>query len=172
MNFKKLGSVLAKRKMLILAIDASGTQWAGDDISMYELSGLPQFSVDTLLFTFGVNLAKKDTWLLQEDAFPVTFDTSPELQTDLPVIIDDNAIGFHGNTFRLLHAADKCFVLPERYLLPVYNDQMNLFLRTMPATGEPKIIAREGLFVTAIFEPLRASAEMQEWLDKTAISVK
>lgn len=172
MNFKKLGSTLSKRKALTLSETENGVQWAGDDISMYELSGLPKFTTDTLLFTFGVNMTKKDSWLLVEQDFPDDYDTSPELESDVPIVIDDNAILYNGSTFRLLHTADRCFILPERYLLPVWTEQMQLFLRTMPLTGEIRIVAKEGMFVSAIFQPIQASAEMQEWLDKTALSVK
>ncbi|MBR3262841.1 MAG: hypothetical protein IKF93_06985 [Lachnospiraceae bacterium] len=172
MNFKKLASVLSKKKILILRTDGNGVQWAGDDVSMYELSGMPKFTTDTLLFCFGVNMSKKDSWLMEEADFPEEFDTSPELTSDLPIVIDENMIIISGSTYALLHTADCCFILPERYTIPIMTEQTHLFLRTMPITGEAKIIAREGMFVTAIFQPVNATEEITKWLEKTANAVR
>lgn len=167
MNFKKLGSVLSKRKMLNLSRDYEGVQWAGDNLAMYELSGMPAFTIDTLLFVFGVNMEKKDAWLTTETMFPEDYDTTLEITDDLPITIDENSICYHGTQYSLLHAADRCFVLPDRYLMPICSDQMHLFLRVMPKTGEMKIIAKEGLFISAIFEPIKADQDLRDWLIKT-----
>lgn len=168
MNFKKLGSTLSKKKMLVISMAPDGAQWAGDDFSMYELSGLPTFTIDTLLFTFGVNMEKKDTWYTKEEAFPMEYDLEMERHDDMPITIDDNSICWNGTQFAILHAADRCFVLPERYLLPIWSKQLQMFMRVMPATGEMKIIAKEGLFITAIFEPIKAEQEISGWLKKTS----
>ena len=66
MNFKKLGSVLSKRKILYLWTAEDGVQWAGDNMSLYELSGMPKFTIDSLLFVFGVNMEKKEAWITTE----------------------------------------------------------------------------------------------------------
>ena len=170
MNFKRLGSVLAKRKMLTL-FQTGGDQWVGDDYSMYELSGLPEFTIDTLLFTFGINMEKKDSWVLNEMTFPYDCSLNEDLDTDVPVVIDDNYINWHGTQIALLHVADKCLVLPERYLTPIYSDQMQMYLRAMPETGETKIIAKEGLFITAIFSPIKATEDLCKWLQNISTSV-
>lgn len=167
MNFKKLSSVLARRKMLVLYSNNEGPQWAGDAFSCYELSGLPSFSVDSLLFTFGVKPEKKESWFTKEETLPKSWDLSPDDRTDIPIVIDDNGILFNGTIFSILHVSGKCFVLPERYLQPIYSDQMQLFMRTMPETGESKIIAKEGLFVTALFAPISATDDLQAWMVQT-----
>ena len=166
MNFKKLGSVLSKKKMLWLLTDNKGVQWAGDDIALYELSGLPEFTPETLLFVFGAKMADIDKWKLKDGEIPWGIDTSEELESDKPVVIDDNAIMMNGSTCILLHVGERCLWLPEKYLMPVYSNQMHLFCRTMPETGETKIIAREGLFVSAVFEPMGATDDMREWITK------
>ena len=171
MNFKKLGSVLSKRKVLNIWKTEEGVQWVGDDISMYEMSGMPEFTTGALLWTFGVKTEKIDQWLTKEEVFPYGINTEMELENDLPVSIDENTIAI-GSTFLLLHVKERCFVLPERYLQPVSSSQMVLIFRTMPETGEAKIIAREGMFVTAVFQPLKASEEMAAWLEKTAAAMK
>ena len=165
MNFKKLGSVLAKRKMLTL-FQTGGDQWIGDDYSMYELSGMPEFTIDTLLFTFGVNMEKKDNWVTTETVFPYDCNLYEDTGTDIQVVIDNNYVIWRGTPIALLHVADKCLVLPERYLTPIYSDQMQLYLRAMPGTGETKIIAKEGLFITAIFQPISAPDEMVNWISE------
>lgn len=167
MNFKKLGSVLSKRKMLYLCTAEDGVQWAGDNMSLYELSGMPKFTIDSLLFVFGVNMEKKEAWITTETFFPESYDTALEIQDDLPISIDENSICWHGTQYSILHAMDRCFVIPERYLTPIWSDQMHLFMRIMPKTGEMKIIAKEGLFISAIFEPVKAEQELREWLIKT-----
>ena len=170
MNFKKLGSVLAKRKMLTL-FQTGGDQWIGDDYSMYELSGMPEFTIDTLLFTFGVNMEKKENWVTTETAFPYDCNFYEDTDTEIQVVIDNNYVIWHGTQIALLHAADKCLVLPERYLTPIYSNQMQLYLRAMPETGETKIIAKEGIFVTAIFQPISAPDEMVSWISEINIQI-
>lgn len=172
MNFKKLGSVLSKRKCLYLLQGRSGVQWAGDDLGIYELSGMPEFTVDTMLYIFGVNMADRDKWLTKEDGFPAEYDTETENSSDQPIVIDDHSIQYAGTEFAILHTGRSCFVLPERYLKPIYTENMALFLRTMPETGETKIVAKEGLFVTAIFEPVRATQEMAEWVAKLCNEIR
>ena len=167
MNFKKLSSVLARRKMLVLYSDSVGEQWAGDDFSCYELSGLPSFSIDSLLFTFGVKPEKKESWFTQEEALPKSWDLSMDSRTDRAIVIDDNGILYKGTLFSILRVGSGCYVLPERYLQPIYSDQMQLFERTMEATGEIKIVAKEGMFITAVFETIEASAELKDWMLKT-----
>lgn len=167
MNFKKLSSVLARRKMLVLYSDGVGEQWAGDDFSCYELSGLPSFSIDSLLFTFGVKPDKKESWFTDTKILPKSWDLSMDSRTDRPIVIDDNGILYKGTIFSILRVGSSCYVLPERYLQPIYSDQMQLFLRTMPETGEGKIIAKEGMFVTALFAPISASEDLQDWMVKT-----
>ena len=171
MNFKKLGTVLSKKKMLSLRMDGNGVQWVGDDLALYEMSGLPVFTIDTLLFTFGVNMEKKGDWYTEEKSFPAEYDTTLEITDDLSIEIDKNSVCWHGTQYCLLHAVDRCFILPERYLLPIYTKQMQLFLRVMPKTGEMKIIAKEGLFITAIFEPIKADQELSEWLMRTCAAI-
>ena len=140
MNFKKLSSVLARRKMLVLYFNKEGPQWAGDDFSCYELSGLPTWmTVDKQIGTIG------------SDGGSVTFRMSTGVPEYSGEVLD----------------ASGCYVLPERYLQPIYSDQMQLFLRTMPETGEGKIIAKEGMFVTALFAPISASEDLQAWMVKT-----
>ena len=171
MNFKKLGALLAKRKILNIWTTEEGVQWVGDDISMYEMSGMPKFTTGALLWAFGVKPEKIDQWMTEEMDFPYGINTDMELQNDVPVSVDDNAIVL-GSTFNLLHVKDKCFVIPERYLQPVSSSQMVLIFRTMPETGETKIIAREGMFVTGVFEPLRATEKMLDWLEQTTAAMK
>lgn len=171
MNFKKLGALLAKRKVLNIWTTEEGVQWVGDDISMYEMSGMPEFTTGALLWAFGVKPEKIDQWMTTEMEFPYGINTDMELQNDVPVSVDDNAIVL-GSTFNLLHVKEKCFVIPERYLQPVSSSQMVLIFRTMPETGETKIIAREGMFVTGVFEPLRATEKMMDWLEQTTAAMK
>lgn len=167
MNFKKLSSVLARRKMLVLYSDGVGEQWAGDDFSCYELSGLPSFSIDSLLFTFGVKPDKKESWFTDTKILPKSWDLSMDSRTDRPIVIDDNGILYKGTLFSILRVGSSCYVLPERYLQPIYSDQMQLFERTMEATGEIWIVAKEGMFITALFAAIDASEELKDWMVKT-----
>lgn len=109
----------------------------------------------------------KEAWITTETFFPESYDTALEIQDDLPISIDENSICWHGTQYSILHAMDRCFVIPERYLMPIWSDQMHLFMRIMPKTGEMKIIAKEGLFISAIFGPVKAEQELREWLIKT-----
>lgn len=167
MNFKKLSSVLARRKMLVLYSNNEGPQWAGDDFSCYELRGLPSFSVDSLLFTFGVKTDKKESWFTDTKILPKSWDLSMDSRTDRPIVIDENGILYNGTLFSILRVGSGCYVLPERYMQPIYSDQLQLFERTMEATGEIYIIAKEGMFITAVFAASDPSAEMKEWMQKT-----
>ena len=91
---------------------------------------------------------------------------------DIPIVkmlgvIDENGILYNGTLFSILRVGSGCYVLPERYLQPIYSDQLQLFERTMEATGEIYIIAKEGMFITAVFDASDPSAEMKEWMQKT-----
>lgn len=166
MNFKKLGSVLAKRKMLVLYAQKDGPQWIGDDFSCYEMSGLPEFTTESLLFAFGIRPEKRDSWYTHETAVPKSWDLSMDSRTDRPIVIDDNGILYKGTIFSILRVGSSCYVLPERYLQPIYSDQMQLFERTMEATGEIWIVAKEGMFITAFFAAIDASEELKDWMQK------
>lgn len=167
MNFKKLSSVLTKRKMLVLYEQKDGPQWVGDGFSCYEMSGLPEFTTESMLFAFGVRPEKRDSWYTRETAVPKSWDLSMDSRTDRPIVIDENGILYNGTLFSILRVGSGCYVLPERYLQPIYSDQLQLFERTMEATGEIYIIAKEGMFITAVFAASDPSAEMKEWMQKT-----
>lgn len=117
MKLSKIAAICNKTKHIALFTqdDEEKTQWAGDGFAAYALLGMPKFTADTIMNTFGVEKSKKDVWLIDDVPLPEKFDVSVYRNSDVSGMIDlDSYVTYLGNSYIPVLVTDRRYYINKK----------------------------------------------------------
>lgn len=169
MKLSKLSSICKKRKRIVLFDDTSSednVQWAGDGAAFYELTGLPEFSAESLFTALGFDLSDKDCWILnRRDLDPELINTSMSVEDDdIDATLDPlGSIVFNDTELYIFHAGGEKYLFNKKYFSPLKIDEN--FSAVIRTTSSCKyLVTFSGMFPTAIICPVSNGTEVKDWL--------
>lgn len=170
MKLNKIAALCNKVKQISLYTqeDESGekTQWAGDGCAVYALLGLPIFTAETIMNTFGVDADKKDVWLVRDEPFLEGFDLDAYSDGDVTANFSlENYVTYCGNSYVPVRVSDEVFYIKQKYLNVIKFDEKTQMLARKTA-GNTYFVVTDGLFPIAMIMPVKIEDGMKEWLKR------
>lgn len=166
MKLSKIAAICNKKKHIALFTqkDEEKTQWAGDGCAVYALLGMPEFTADTIMNTFGVEESKKDVWLINDEPMPEKFDVSVYSSSDVSGIMDlDSFVTYLGNSYIPVLVSDRRYYINKKYLDPVkFTEETQLIARS--TDGQTYFLITDGMFPIALIMPVEIEENMKSWL--------
>lgn len=178
MKIKSLAGLINKSKKLVLLDDEnSGTQWAGDGVALYALSGLPKMNCMECFRMLDIPDAKAadiDTraQLMPDKWAPYTqpLDERQGLREILPT---DETFTYQGYVLHPFSTRDGAtYLIQTKYLKPFENADRISFWLASPGAAR-FIVAYDGLFPVAILLPMHdAQGNITSYLSALATKLK
>ena len=166
MKLSKIAAICNKTKHIALFTqdDEEKTQWAGDGSAAYALLGMPKFTADTIMNTFGVEESKKDVWLIDDVPLPEKFDVSVYRNSDVSGMIDlDSYVTYLGNSYIPVLVTDRRYYINKKYLDPIkFTEETQLIARS--TDGRIYFLITDGMFPIALIMPVNIEENMRNWL--------
>ncbi len=159
MKIKSLAGLINKsKKLVLLDIENSGTQWAGDGVALYSLSGLPKMNCMECFRMMDIPEAKSadiDTraQIMPDKWAPYTLplDDTQGLQEILPT---DEIFSYKGYALHPFSTRDGAtYLIQTKYLKPLENADGLSFWLAKPGSFR-FVVAYDGLFPAALLPPL------------------
>lgn len=167
MNLNALGKLCAEAKALYLYEAEDGTQWAGTSACIWQLPRqFGSVTPEVLCAIWDVSDEKAAGWHIEEGDFPGAYDTdeySPNEKSLLWWI--QRRLVLDGDDMLPLKAPDgEIYTIKTKYIKPGKDaEQPSLCLRRTQG-GQPYIVCKDGMFVTAVILPKQPAPEQVTWL--------
>lgn len=165
MKIKAVGAICGKVKQIVIH-DQGSRQWIGDGMAAYALpDNFQEINESSACMLFDIETDKAADYDIRSQAlsgFNVADDDDSEeyldYDTDRRLIVDGKDL------LPVSMPQRKTYFIQTRYLKPLKDaEQLQLFLRDA-ATESPYIVAKDGMFVVAVFVPTPLKASARLWL--------
>lgn len=178
MKIKSLaGLINQSKKLVLLDTEKSSTQWAGDGVALYSLSGLPKMSCMECLRMMDIPDIKAagidarlqlmpDKWA----TYTLPLADTQGLQEILPT---DETFTYQGYVLHPFSTRDGAtYLIQTKYLKPLENADRLSFWLAKPGSFR-FIVAYDGLFPVAMLPPLfDAKGNIASYLSALATKLK
>lgn len=154
MKLSKIAKLCVRAKRLYLYDDPErGIQWIGDGRSMYPLYMMPELTTETVLRVLDVKSKDFDKIAVSKADLPSHIDCSDG--TDDKLLPETGiSIGYASEVLEPMRLSSGLRFLNPFYLAPVQDKPDLMLYERETAAGEPYIVAKTGLMVQALIQPL------------------
>lgn len=154
MKLSKIARLCVRAKRLYLYDDSErGIQWIGDGRSMYPLYMMPELTTETVLRVLDVKDKDFDKIAVSKSDLPSHIDCSDG--TDDRLLPEAGiSIGYASEVLEPMRLSSGLRFLDPFYLTPVQDKPDLMLYERETAAGEPYIVAKAGLMVQALIQPL------------------
>ena len=159
MKLSKIAKLCVRAKRAYLYDDTErGIQWVGDGRSMYPLYMMPELTTETVLRVLDVKDKDFDKIAVSKADLPRHIDCSDG--TDDKLLPEAGiSIGYASEVLEPLRFSTGLRFLNPFYLAPVQDKPDLMLYERETDEGEPYIVAKVGLMVQAIIQPLSVTDE-------------
>lgn len=154
MKLSKIAKLCVRAKRVYLYDDPErGIQWVGDGRSMYPLYMMPELTTETVLRVLDVKDKDFDKIAVSKADLPRYIDCSDG--TDDKLLPEAGiSIGYASEVLEPMRLSNGLRFLNPFYLAPVQDKPDLMLYERETAAGEPYIVAKAGLMVQALIQPL------------------
>lgn len=170
MKIGKLAALCAKTRTICLFTqkreNEENLQWAGDGKTAYALEGMPTFTAETIMATFGVDMEKKDLWIIKDEPFPKKFDVDTYNPEDVTAMLSmENFVTYAGISYIPVQVSDERVYVQKRYLDMIRMDEETQIV-ARKYEGHIYLVVMDGMFPTALITPENLNETMKQWISK------
>lgn len=149
-------------------------QWLGDGAAFYRMDGMPTLTVSNIPYLFDISADKAADMTIEEQDFPEDIDISGITMAERDVTKADQLITDAAGRILSPMSTDNglCYLLRSKYI-DVLDEEVTFSLRRKLGSEIPYIVAKDGMFVIAMFMPYwDAENTLAGWMSTIAQKFK
>ncbi|MBQ2876988.1 MAG: hypothetical protein IJE25_08255 [Clostridia bacterium] len=164
MKIQKIQSLCKSAKRItVIKDDERYIQWLGEGSCFYPLFKLPRLSAENIFAIFDIPEEKQGKIFFEErDELPRAVDFSDVSDGETIITPEGGGVIFEGRTLVIFKSSLGVITVDKKYLAP-FDDEVTYYERKT-ASGQPYIVAKEGMFISGIVMPYNGGNKLGEWL--------
>lgn len=149
MDLNKVINLCKKAKRFVVFRQNAKTQWLGDDVAAYLITGEPKFTPEYLTASAGLKPQDVENTIFKNSNFPDALDSSDNTDDEILVGISDITINFEDGEYTPVFTTKGVRFVKTLYFNPFSNDDYEIFTRETE-DGVLYFVVKIGMFVSAI----------------------